>query len=83
MGKCLQDPTYKPDLCREWLRERAEQEKDASERLERRKEIDELTRQGKETRAACPGFLDAPIGIKRCVAADDIEEEVKELKATP
>ena len=83
MGKCLQDPTNKPDLCREWLRERAEQEKDASERLERRKEIDELTRQGKETRAACPGFLDAPIGIKRCVAADDIEEEVKELKATP
>ena len=83
MGRCLQDPSYKPDVCQEWLKERAEQEKDAAERLERRKEIDELTSEEEATRAACPGFLDAPLGIKRCTAADDLKEEIKELKAIP
>jgi hypothetical protein len=59
---------------------RTEQEKVAAEKLERLREIDELTRQEKQIRGDCPGFLDAPIGFKRCVEADQLQEHIKELK---
>ena len=48
--------------------------------MQRQKELADLRALEREARKNCPGFLDAPMGFKKCTEADELRQEIETLE---